>query len=477
MFGKNFKYSLFLMSAYMLMIASVDKGYRDDYYRIVDGHFWWDVDGRPLANLIIYIFNSGGILTDISPRSYIFSALIAALTCAIIGYKIIKSTPLINSLSAALIFFSPFFLQSMVYKFDLITMCISILLCAAPFAYDGKKRHITFFVSFASVLASLSTYQASMPLFLILNFVYIISNNSSKSESIDALIRIFGCFIALIVYKLFIATAFVTSEYGVKHAEVGIPRTKEDLQVLIWSMNVLFGKLNLVYNTKYIIAFLPAIVMSAALFVKVAYTQRNNRFNIVTIVISLIAAASSCFIFFLVKHPAHHVRAMIGFGCATFLLVSLSCAFFRSRSWMSYLVCLPPILLYTSIANDYVVAAKSQFKYEKQIVELMFNDYQKNNGKGPIKVIGVVPFTDETWRIFKKTPIIKEFMNYDLSWWSGKYFAYTEYPIIKKAGVIVDKNMSTAEPLTCDKKVSNYNGAYTTFVENGSVIIVFSKKC
>lgn len=477
MFSKNFKYSLLLMSAYMFMIASVDKGYRDDYYRIVDGHFWWDVDGRPLANLFIYIFNSGGILTDISPRSYIFSALIAALTCSIIGYKIIKSTPLINSLCASLIFFSPFFLQSMVYKFDLMTMCISILLCAVPFTHTSNNKYITLIISSISILASLSTYQASMPLFLILNLVYLISNKPSRAECENALIRIFGCFIALLIYKLFVATAFVTSEYGTKHAEVGIPRTKEDFEGLIWSMEVLFRKLNLVYNTKYIFAFFPAIAMSALLIIVGIRTQRENKLYLLTIAISLMAAVSSCFIFFLVKHPAHHVRAMIGFGCATFFLVSLSCVFLRTRSWISYFVCLPPVLLYTSIANDYVVAAKSQFKYEKQIVELIFNDYQKNKGKGPIKIIGVVPFTDETWRVFNKSPIIKEFMNYDLSWWSGKYFAYTEYPIIKKIGINVDKNMSAANSLTCDMKVSNYNGAYTTFSNNGSVSIVFSKKC
>lgn len=477
MFLKNFKLSLLIISVYLFMISTIGKYYRDDYFRIVEGNFRWDVDGRPLANLIIKIMNVGDILTDVSPRAQIFAAILMALTCAIIGVRIVKSSPVINALCSLLIIFSPFFIQNLLYSFDTINMGAALLLCALPYLLDDKNRILLFAVSVLCVTMSLSTYQAAMPLFFILNFVHLLSSEITKERSKNALVRILACCLALIIYKFFIANAFVTSSYALKTSQLLIPTNAKDFSLLENSMKILFHKLSLVYNVNYLIYYIPAIMLSSIFLCKTLFTYRKSYLDLFTIILCILSSVSSCFIYFFLTKPEHHVRIFIGFGSLLFVLSALSIFFLRNNKNLSYIAFVPPLFLFTSISNDFIVAQKAQFKFEKQIVNLIYNDYMKSDLKGQIEVFGKIPFTDQVLRAFKKTPLLVDFMNSDFTWWSGSYFAYTEYPMIKKVKVNINKDPINKSRFTCDNKIVNYNGAYSAYKSNDRFIIVFSNKC
>lgn len=477
MFGKNFKLSLAITSIYFLMIASIGKYYRDDYFRIVEGNFRWDVDGRPLANLIIKIMNVGSILTDVSPRAQIFAAIIFALACAIIGTKIIKSSVVINVLCSSLLIFSPFFIQNLLYSFDTLSMSIAMLLCAAPFLLNNKNRVVLFGTSLLCVTMSLSTYQAMMPLFFILNFVHLLSSDITKDKAKNALLRIFACCLALIIYKLFIANAFVTSSYALKTSQLLIPTNADDFALLQNSMKILFHKLSLVYNLDYLIYYIPAAALALTYLLKTLFIYRKLYLELFTVVLTMMSSISSSFIYFFLTKPEHHVRIFVGFGSLLFVLSALSIFLLREKKNLSYIAFIPPLFLFTSIANDYIVAQKAQFKFEKQVVESIHQDYLRANASGNIEVFGKIPFTDQALRGFKKTPLLVDFMNFDFTWWSGNYFAYTELPMLKKIGININKDPISKSKFSCDKPVFKYNGVYSTYVDNGKFIVNFSSKC
>lgn len=477
MFSKNFKLSLAITSVYFLLIASIGKYYRDDYFRIVEGNFRWDVDGRPLANLIIKIMNVGDILTDVSPRAQIFAAIILALTCAIIGTKIIKSSVIINAFCSSLIIFSPFFIQNLLYSFDTLSMSIAMLFCAAPYLLNGNNKFILFVTSLVCVTMSLSTYQAVMPLFFILNFAHLLSSDVTRDEAKNALLRILACCLGLIVYKFLIADAFVTSPYALKTSKLLIPTNANDIALLENSMKILFHKLSLVYNLEYLAYYVPAIALAFIYISKSFHRYRNSYFELSAIVLALLSSISSCFIYFFLTKPEHHVRIFIGFGSLLFLLSALSVFLLREKRNLSFIALIPPLFLFTSISNDFIVAQKAQFKFEKQVIESIYHDYILSNSSRGIEVFGNIPVTEQALKGFKKTPLLADFMNSDFTWWTGKFFAYTEFPMLKKIDIHINKKSISKTKLTCSTQVIKYNGTYSAYVDDGKFIIVFSDKC
>ena len=477
MFKQNFKLSIGIMLVYFLLFSMIDKGYRDDYYRMIEGNFAWDTDGRPLAYLLVYIINSGGILTDISPRSYIISAIVASICCAIIGFKVLKSTPAINLISASLIFFSPFFLQNMSYKFDVVIMCTSILLCCLPYLYDDKNKYFVFLISAGCLIASLSTYQASIPLFLMLNVLTLISQRFNKEACINSLIRIISFAFSIIFYTIAIARPLIANDNAKHHSEILLPVNHDAANLFIKNIKDLFDVLGLIYNENNILIFLPAICIASFCLFRMLSKEKPSKLWVASFIITSLSALLSCFIFFITKYPSYEVRSMIGFGSLTFFITSISVILIKKNNWAAYIACIPPLLFFTSISNDYIVAAKSQFKYEKQIIELIYSDYKKLDGKGEIQIFGHFPFTKQAKTAFSKQPILKTFMRPDIPWWSGKFFFYTEYPLSGNIPIITDWRFSRAYKLTCDKKAIGYNGIYTTFKEDKNIVFVFTNKC
>ncbi|MDF3623317.1 glucosyltransferase domain-containing protein, partial [Enterobacter hormaechei] len=168
--------SLPLIAAFMLIVFSIDKNFGDDNARTVDRYFGWEQEGRPIASLIVYILNGGGLLTNIAPLSQVLTILVGCLTCAIIGRYVIKTHPLTCALATAVIFTSPFFIENLSFKFDSLSMSTAMLFCCIPFVTMKEKNALISSVAcFAFTLLSLMTYQAALPLFYACMFVFIFS--------------------------------------------------------------------------------------------------------------------------------------------------------------------------------------------------------------------------------------------------------------------------------------------------------------
>ncbi|MEX1726232.1 glucosyltransferase domain-containing protein, partial [Escherichia coli] len=114
-FKNNYITSLFIVFLFYLPIYLIDKPFTDDYARNIRGYFGWSGDGRPLADIAIYIINFGSNLTDTSPLSSILAVLICALTCAIISYNIAGSSAFVTIAAASSLIVSPFFFHNALY--------------------------------------------------------------------------------------------------------------------------------------------------------------------------------------------------------------------------------------------------------------------------------------------------------------------------------------------------------------------------
>ncbi|MDR1490623.1 MAG: glucosyltransferase domain-containing protein [Desulfovibrio sp.] len=153
----------------MLSILRADRLYLDDMGRALYAYADWAPAGRPMAELLSWIFFLGVGTVDASPVTQILAAaelaLAALLLCRALGFGF---SPFV--LAACIpIGLSPYGLENLSYKFDAPFMALSQLLCVLPFLClrrGGRAGGKGFFpISVLCLFSSASIYQAGMNLY------------------------------------------------------------------------------------------------------------------------------------------------------------------------------------------------------------------------------------------------------------------------------------------------------------------------
>lgn len=162
---KSLKAIVIISLAYVTPIVLTGGLYIDDIGRSLTGLAWMH-DGRVLTSAFMILLSGGYPVTDIFPIGNFASSLLIALS----GFTIAKSFG-INTRSlvpiSLLILFSPFMLENLSYRFDSLSMGISIVAICIPFLWYNKS--LLFIVtSVICVYVSLQTYQASSTCYLVI---------------------------------------------------------------------------------------------------------------------------------------------------------------------------------------------------------------------------------------------------------------------------------------------------------------------
>lgn len=450
---KNFNISAILVMIFYIPIFLIDKPFTDDYARNIRGYFGWSGDGRPLADLFIYIINFGSTLTDTSPLSSILSVIVCASTCAIISYKVMGRSNISSVAASCALVVSPFFFHNALYHYDFFTMSFSLFFCVVPFLLLERNYIAGNMLVFICMISVLCLYQASFPLFftcLMLMFI---------ARRVDGFNYFYPCLsagVALVIYQLFIGPEFINGDYVVNHA-TPVSLDKNGLKEAIENIKGLAIYLHKLVTPIWAVVYFPAIIFaSAGIFSQIKSRGLGAKSLFYFSCISF-GMALSCLMFFLTKDPAYYPRVMIGFNSITMLILCV-CSL---TSWRSSLLPACAILLAfifnLSVVTNLINYTKSMYRFESQTAQAMKADMIALGTTSPLVIHGYPPTTQIAARINARYPFAQDIIHPDLGWSITRMYAEIEAPFFK-----AEKGSYRGKPEeVCGKVEKPWNGIYT----------------
>ena len=131
-----------------------------------------------MSTAIMQMLSFNQWISPIFPYTQILAALITCLAGIISVKAIFKKDENVYFLSLVLLT-SPFYLENLSYKFDSLSMSLSIFLSVLPILYVGKRYFIP--VSVTSLTLSLAMYQTSSMVYFSIILCYFIYRESDLS--------------------------------------------------------------------------------------------------------------------------------------------------------------------------------------------------------------------------------------------------------------------------------------------------------
>ena len=208
------------------LILRID-AYNDDLGRESDGGFGWGPVGRPFADWLYRLINSGEPTTGIAPLGVILAVAILALAATLLAGAFRCRRPLAVALASAGLFAQPYGLANLSFQFDAPLMATAVLLAMAA-AWQGLRRpglHWRGVLIQAGLLtASLGTYQAAFGVFWVVELagaaqrVWLRDPAFRLRSHLLALLAATG--LALLSYRLAVLPIRRLSAYAREHAAV-----------------------------------------------------------------------------------------------------------------------------------------------------------------------------------------------------------------------------------------------------------------
>ncbi|HGM9714331.1 TPA: glucosyltransferase domain-containing protein [Proteus mirabilis] len=297
--------------------------YIDDNTRTIRD-FNWSGDGRFLANYFFEVLSVGNGVLDYYPWTNIFAAIITGISGVFISRSLnIMGTQNIILISTAMLS-SPFMVSNLTYRFDSITMALSLILAVLPFVYYSNVKCFVL-VSFASIIASSYLYQPSVSAYVGMSIIYAVYNSDSlrkliKPLSICAVIFVISVLSFILINKL--SGGVSRSEFFVSSVNpfsLLMDNLFRSVQLLLWSASGI---------TK--VLYLTALLAFCAACFKVI---RSSPLLVVVYILSLLALIVVSFILNAVLlTPWFNSRTLISFP----LVIVFCFALFIKHYELSY---------------------------------------------------------------------------------------------------------------------------------------------
>lgn len=417
-----------LVIIYFLPIIMSDRPYIDDLGRTLYGYTGWGANGRPLSDMLMRSLSFGEPLIDISPLNQMVS--IIALIAVLISYmKHNFNDESYFFISASIFFFiaSPFFIENISYKYDSLTMSLSMVTLIIPFCFKNEG-FLKPFVSAVLIVFSLCFYQASLGLFAMLSVMEILVN-ADKNKNIDVVksvsSRIAQVASGFLFYQLVISPRFVEGEYNITHSKA-LPITIDSLSKIRSNFDDILWYFNSYLNSipKYaVIIYTILFLLSVLVILKNMFINGLKR-NILSFIVVLISPVLVFLFSFapilMLEHPVFAPRVLICFGC-----VMMFCAIIILRLikpiWLQAVICIPMLWVCLFYSYSYSASTSSQSKMDNLISTSIFMDVN-HYGKTfkYVNVIGKMPESPQFSLSQSRLPIMSRlipiYLNGDWLW-------------------------------------------------------------
>ncbi|MER1974596.1 glucosyltransferase domain-containing protein [Pseudocitrobacter faecalis] len=461
--------SCVLLLVYMGMVFSTGKPYTDDLARIMLNYLRWSEDGRPLADLVVFLLSFGGRIIDIAPMSQVLSILVCALSCLIIADNSSDGLNLKNLIATSILFTTPFFIQNASYHFDVITISLAILFAVIPLAFVNKGVITASIVFFSCSVASLSLYQPAIGVLYAYVLCRAISDDGINIKS--ALFGLFSSAIGIIFYAAIVAPAFLSGSYSASMSR-RLPLNADGMSGFISNVNSYVSSLSLLFDGVYLYVFL-AVFSILLCWISV----RVFSFKISRLVVSstaLVAVVSSVIMFMIYKDAATYPRVMISVGAvisAIFIATASNGSLLRYPSVVALLIVCVMNLSYWSSAHNLI---NDSFDNEADISRMIRADTFDEEANGKVIVHGYPKLTKYSSFIVERMPLLGYIFHPNLGWNTTRLFSEITSP-----GLMTSKGKYNPHPSeVCGYIFKKYNGIYSITIKDGVLHVVFrNEKC
>ena len=208
------------------LILRID-AYNDDLGREANGGFGWGAVGRPFADWLYRLINSGEPTTGFAPLGVILAVAILALAATLLAAVFRCRRPLWAALASAGLFAQPYGLANLSFQFDAPLMAMAVLLALAA-AWQGFRqpglRWRSLLVQTGLLTASLGTYQAAFGVFWVVGLagaaqrVWLRDTAFRLRSHLLTLLADSG--LALLIYRVAVLPLRRLSAYALEHAAV-----------------------------------------------------------------------------------------------------------------------------------------------------------------------------------------------------------------------------------------------------------------
>lgn len=461
--NKSIFYGLLILTlVYVLPIIIVNRYYNDDLSRSLYGYTGWNGDGRPLTELILKLLGGGSSLAiDVAPFPLLLSVLLLSATLTlyydrIIGFSRTKSVVV---LSLFLFVSNPFLIYSWSYKYDVISMILSLSIVLILYSSSKSfefKWWIQLLISVCGGIIVMMLYQPSIGLTVGLCvvgiYLYLINKRNVRELHRDA-INLLGAGIGAIIYKLVLVGLFIKEVTGDWRYEASQTVELSGLGTIKQVLINLYNMVLYVYRFyRDNVSRLFTVLLGVFIIIIHAYSvihcyktsEKNKLIKAITVaILPIVSMLFSLAPLALLNDMASRGRLFISFS-GVLLLIGIELVVFATgkvKMYVGMFFALILALYSFSFIYMYGNASNSQKEYETYLAYSIGHDIEeivvnnKNYSEGcVVTIIGNTPMAIETDTLCKRYPAIEEmvpiYIN-NTAWLGGSWLQrYVSIPIL-----------------------------------------------
>ncbi|WP_460875054.1 glucosyltransferase domain-containing protein [Rhodanobacter koreensis] len=415
-----------LLALYLLVLFPILRANRyfdDDLKRALVGHTGWDSNGRPLTTLLMRLLQYyDSAMVDISPLTQIGAIAILAWAGVLIARRYAIGSPWMAALVAFPLGAQPFYMESLSYKFDALSMSMAMLLALLPMIALRDTRR-DWWLGVLALFASLCFYQPAINaclIFILLELVLAqLQDKQPRQLAMQFLSRALQAGLAMLIYQLVVGIhihGWVRQQSEKIHGLHDLPVVK----VNIVDFLVFIGSS---FNVQWWRYFAPVLILLALfpVIVGIRYALRARLTQPLWVSAILFAtslllplAALACVFgpMLVLLKPEIEPRVLMGVGAllAAALIVMQSALrqWHRSGKWALAAACMLALGMCT-FASAYGNALGEQKIYEDRIAAHLAEDLAELKVEHPIRALlldGSIGYAPVTAHIAEQFPLV-----------------------------------------------------------------------
>lgn len=304
---------------YIYPLTRANVLYADDLWRTLSGYTGFLENGRFGAEALVIAISSSMDIADASPMSQVLAAVVFMISGYVFYKKVNPESSKFERVIVSLSFLiTPSTLEQLSFRFDSITMSLSVLFCVLSFI--SYKRSTAGLIAFSSLfLLSMSFYQTSLGLMIGL----IAASNIIKSDSYikDDCIKILITLICYVFYSKVLFAFCGVSEHAVKNGEI-INLNSDGLAIVAENIRRINMMTFSLFRSKDGYAYYLISAMSIlSIFIGFRKSARKTSFAVKSTLAFIIICALAIFPIAMLKNPMIQPRVM--FIYPVFMMLAL----------------------------------------------------------------------------------------------------------------------------------------------------------
>lgn len=445
-------------------IIAADVQFADDIGRSFYGVRSWIDQSRYISEFFSPILHTTIKLTDIAPLTQIIAILVMAFSVVLATWLCSDGNVSVLGLAAmSLMCLSPFFAETISYRYDSPYMALSILFPIIPFIFR-KDCNSFLFVSVIAIILSCMTYQAGTSTYILFAIFFALmmwlKNSSSKEIVVFVVSAVVAFLLAMLIFR-FLFTNVQRGEEGGgvsdSYLSVSLKSIPLNLSNYISFVAVFFGGLWIKF-----FAFLCFLV---AYVITVLHSERNKILSAVVVLLAFIGAfVLSLGTYLLFGNSFILARSVIGFN-VYIALISFLCVkvwsknpaseiFKSSKSALFRNFCVAALVYGCAVFMfSYGNAISKQKTYREFRTSILLGDLQKfsvGDEKISLGFSGSIGLSESVGVTVKKFPLAEGLL-ISTSPLSGSVFWYDTWFSYYNLNCEIVKSISPdGLPLLCD---------------------------